>query len=65
MTEKLLPCPFCGGEAIYESHDKLGFQRIRCTGCAVKTGYYAVNHGGNPAIDWNRRAPSGSAGETS
>lgn len=54
MTEQLLPCPFCGGEAHIERVGNRSFSTIyQCNhcGCSLETGE-EFNHG----RDWNRRA---------
>lgn len=55
MTEKLLPCPFCGGAAYFERH---GTHRQSCIvacqdcGCSLETGEVGNDCGGM----WNHRA---------
>ena len=55
MTEKLLPCPFCGGEAHVEQH---GTHRQSCIiacescNCRLETG----EEGSMCGTAWNRRA---------
>ena len=60
MDEKLLPCPFCGGEArvIEETRDDNCFRMdgyaVRCEKCDVSTDLYVES---DVAISvWNRRA---------
>lgn len=53
MSEKLLPCPFCGGEAEIERYGNSRVSTIyQCTNCScsLETGE-EWDHG----KDWNRR----------
>lgn len=61
---KLLPCPFCGGEAEIEHiHDDNGcpevyyrewdFYIVKCKNCGVSTTYYSNNK--VAADHWNSR----------
>ncbi len=52
MSEKLLPCPFCGGKAeIGPDEHYPDYPIIRCTGCGVY-------HFGSHLVErWNRRVP--------
>lgn len=60
MTEKLLPCPFCGGKAKVASYrtgeDTMG-SHVYCTSCDARTTEYEDAYA--PAADaidgWNRR----------
>lgn len=56
MTEKLKPCPFCGGKAeACQTYDGF-FWKVMCCGCGNCTLKY-VNK--EQAIDtWNRRTES-------
>ncbi len=64
-TEKLLPCPFCGGKADFESKENYSahaFWRIVCNECGCGTwcdedGFgYEDNQGKQKVIDeWNNR----------
>ena len=63
MSEKLKPCPFCGGEAYTEGdkvklQDGFGFWFVACKNqCGVMLGYFNTE---NEAIKkWNRRAYNG------
>lgn len=52
MTDKLKPCPFCGGEADTEWHH--GYWGVRCTSCYAEV----TADGMNDAIEaWNTRKP--------
>lgn len=52
MTDKLLNCPFCGGEAETEWHH--GYWGVRCQSCYVEV----TADGMNDAIEvWNTRKP--------
>lgn len=55
---KLKPCPFCGGEAILETHmndDFLNsYYRVVCESCGVKTLF--IYHREETINFWNRRA---------
>ena len=58
MSEELLPCPFCGGEAeIHEEHIYMEGRvyRTRCSVCYVQTDYYAGPTAPELISDWNRR----------
>ena len=49
MTEKLKPCPFCGGEAKINKRE----YSIECTRCSAYMGYFYTKQ---EAIEaWNRR----------
>lgn len=71
MSEKLKPCPFCGGEAEYErfNNPKTWFT-VRCSRCGCQTDGFCINHDDATAAEnkaanaavWNRRAQS-KAGE--
>lgn len=45
MSEKLKPCPFCGGEAEYErfNNPKTWFT-VRCSRCGCQTDGFCINH---------------------
>jgi Lar family restriction alleviation protein len=53
MTEKLLPCPFCGGEAETFEASEDSFS-VLCTGCGVETPY--LPYLTEAIAAWNRRA---------
>lgn len=58
MSDKLKPCPFCGGEAkLHEAYDIEGNHavwRILCTECNMVTAYYNTP---DCVVDaWNRRS---------
>lgn len=58
MSEiKLLPCPFCGGEATFSDSIEDRFAEVHCIKCGVK-----INVKGYPALSkaikqWNQRKP--------
>jgi Lar family restriction alleviation protein len=58
-TDKLLPCPFCGGEGeLYEPNEEVAV--IACLQCNAEGGYYGGEDSSTPddAIRlWNTRAP--------
>ena len=63
MSEELKPCPFCGGEALFEtnqaisSHIEYEAYRVSCWTCGVRTGWHALSEGKKHVIEiWNRRA---------
>ena len=64
MTDKLKPCPFCGGEAEFANDHKILNQygvRLMCTGkhcCAAQVGVdKTVKEAKIKAIDrWNKRS---------
>ena len=57
MSDKLKPCPFCGGQGglVFEDVDYVGHEyAVQCNKCGIITEYYE-----NPIIaieHWNRRA---------
>ena len=52
MTDKIKPCPFCGGEADAEWHH--GYWGVRCNNCNAEV----IADGMNDAIElWNTRKP--------
>jgi Lar family restriction alleviation protein len=52
MTEKLKPCPFCGGEAkIHNTYD--GMFQIECTNCFARVFYDRTKK--SVINRWNRR----------
>jgi hypothetical protein len=76
MTEdtghKLLPCPFCGGEAKHCTtyHDSDSQEEIQCTGCGAEVVFWLPWTAGDKekaaAINdvcerWNKRANDGAA----
>lgn len=58
-NEKLLPCPFCGGEARIRHMYVAGepsHSMAECTKCHVKTDFYVYQFGERNVIDvWNSR----------
>lgn len=64
MSDALLPCPFCGHEAVMVPHRRETRAFVECTGkfafedgpdCGARTGYYSTE--AEAAAAWNRRAP--------
>jgi Lar family restriction alleviation protein len=58
MSDKLLPCPFCGGEAErvdIEEGENAGGSCICCTVCQA-SGYIEFGRKDNFVSNWNRRA---------
>jgi len=58
MKDKLKPCPFCGGKAVYEFYadEDMDFEwhYVICTNCSIKTQEKKI---GRDAIKaWNRRS---------
>ena len=54
MTDNLLPCPFCGGEAEMRESSTHDFY-AKCAGCGASTRRNHENRNG-AVIDWNTRA---------
>ena len=64
MTEKLKPCPFCGGKAVIvtDNHECTSEIYVQCNECFCRTDTYANigNRADEECIkyaveDWNRR----------
>ena len=56
MSEtKLLPCPFCGGEAELDCDNIFGNWFVRCTKCFCKTPKHATEFFAK--VCWNTRKP--------
>ena len=56
MSEKLLPCPFCGGEAevIFDGDGEMSAVAVKCKDCGITTIHYLDDT--RKAIEaWNRR----------
>lgn len=52
MMSDLKPCPFCGGEAAFHEHERVGVECIECG-----AGFACVYRDRDEAADkWNRRA---------
>ena len=52
----LKPCPFCGGEAEYESERVSCW--IECSKCGAKSGYAFVAYPQEAVEAWNERVAS-------
>ena len=59
MAENLLPCPFCGGEAIVVKTESCG-RYIGCWDCGGRTEEFETDYAGSAhdkaIAAWNRRA---------
>jgi Lar family restriction alleviation protein len=56
QNDKLLPCPFCGGEAIInEDFDIDITYQAMCSSCFCKTRFFATTK--SAVITWNTRKP--------
>ena len=52
MIDGLKPCPFCGGEAAFHEHERVGVECIECG-----AGFACVYRDRDEAADeWNRRS---------
>jgi len=72
MSDKLLPCPFCGGNPEVLSHEQGCAAWVACTSCGAQSGGFqdcgfSLNVLRDKAIgEWNTRAlpaPSSTTGE--
>lgn len=54
---KLLPCPYCGGEAVFESESECGtdFDYVVCTGCRARSDGYISGMASCAVEEWNAR----------
>ncbi len=68
MKNKLLPCPFCGGDAdFYQFANPKNFYYVRCSVCHCGTDGFRLCHMDSTpaeknsanAADWNRRSAEG------
>lgn len=59
MMDKLLPCPFCGGEAIVVKTERCG-RYVGCWDCGGRTEEFETDYAGSAhdkaIAAWNRRA---------
>ena len=56
MTDKLKPCPFCGGNANLIEQKATGCFRVKCTKCPTDLGRYWFFKKNDVINAWNRRA---------
>lgn len=56
----LLPCPFCGGQAIIDHHEGYGWWSVMCNDCHATTSEMQVFSASQAADKWNRRTHSAS-----
>ena len=56
MSENLKPCPFCGGEAVFEEENNTSSVKIVCKSCGAST-LWTAKPVQNYIIDkWNSRS---------
>lgn len=55
-TQELLPCPFCGGEAIFRQGEMERLFWVECSRCEIGTKYYQYRNEYDANLAWNRRA---------
>lgn len=56
LAQKLAPCPFCGGEAVYCEDDSYNNEHTGCVECDVF--FVGGSNTGVSKEQWNRRAPN-------
>lgn len=56
MSDKLKPCPFCGGEAKFFEDKDYQIYSVTCTECDAGTNAYGIEQ--DAIIAWNRRIES-------
>lgn len=56
MTEKLKPCPFCGGEKVYVNKRQAHEVEIECLSCPAKIEAIGILREKDAIKAWNRRA---------
>ena len=56
MTDKLLACPFCGGEAHFDTIGNSDYYTVTCPDRCVRLGKWSKDKA-EVAAAWNRRTP--------
>lgn len=68
MPETLLPCPFCGSEAVKHATDPecptTRLEWIKCIDCLAEGPFISGSSLDTPAAAWNRRHSPTSPGDT-
>lgn len=54
-TIELLPCPFCGGKAVFDGNG-FGDYYARCVACGGRSSDWHCEERGQAAERWNNRA---------
>jgi len=54
-TIELLPCPFCGGKAVFDGNG-FGDYYARCVACGARSSDWHCEERGQAAERWNTRA---------
>lgn len=57
----LLPCPFCGGEAVVtrDNEDGNNGSKVECVKCWISTEEYQTKYEADAIKAWNTRTPEG------
>ena len=53
MSDKLKPCPFCGGEPYIKQYKDFYLYKVICENCYIETGGWREKR--NAVKAWNRR----------